>query len=227
MKTFIPRLDILPEWQRRLYSDLGWARLQGYVLYGGTAAALYLGHRESKDFDFFSDQPLDKAKITKSIEAVGWGIEIIQNEQNAFSFLTTQGNVKLSFFGTIQFGRVDEPQITHDKVLAVASPLDLMGTKLKVLFDRIEAKDYVDIAQLAKSGVSLAKGLSAGKALFPREFSESECLRALTYFVGGDLDTLDSDTRMYLREIVKKVDSVPDLKIVSMHLSSDREEGFR
>ncbi|WP_373321508.1 nucleotidyl transferase AbiEii/AbiGii toxin family protein [Rivihabitans pingtungensis] len=32
----------------------------GFVLYGGTAIALRLGHRESVDFDFFSDRPLDR-----------------------------------------------------------------------------------------------------------------------------------------------------------------------
>jgi Nucleotidyl transferase AbiEii toxin, Type IV TA system len=51
-------LDILPAPQRRLWADLD-AVPSRFVLYGGTAVALRLGHRASIDFDFFTSQPLD------------------------------------------------------------------------------------------------------------------------------------------------------------------------
>jgi hypothetical protein len=34
-----------------------------FVLYGGTALALHLGHRQSMDFDFFGDRAFDPAKL--------------------------------------------------------------------------------------------------------------------------------------------------------------------
>jgi len=46
MQYFIPRLGILPPPQRRLWDELGEVPSQ-FVLYEGTALALYLGHRES------------------------------------------------------------------------------------------------------------------------------------------------------------------------------------
>lgn len=52
-------MDILPMAQRRLWPQLGNAPKLGFVLYGGTAIALRLGHRDSVDFDFFSERPLD------------------------------------------------------------------------------------------------------------------------------------------------------------------------
>ena len=56
--TFSPRLDILPDEQRALWPEL--ARVpKSFVLYGGTAVAIRLGHRTSVDFDFFSSEPLD------------------------------------------------------------------------------------------------------------------------------------------------------------------------
>ena len=58
--------------------------------------------------------------------------------------------VKLSFFGKLDFGRIDRPELTEDGVLNVASLDDLMATKLKVLLQRIEAKDYKDIAAWLK-----------------------------------------------------------------------------
>jgi hypothetical protein len=51
--VFSPRLDILPITQQRLWPEL--AQTPDYfILYGGTAIALRLGHRQSVDFDFFT-----------------------------------------------------------------------------------------------------------------------------------------------------------------------------
>lgn len=49
---FSPQLGILPPPQRRLWPELS-AVPPSFVLYGGTAIALYLGHRPSVDFGFF------------------------------------------------------------------------------------------------------------------------------------------------------------------------------
>ena len=49
---FIPRMDILPSAQRLVWPELRAAAALGFVLYGGTAIALRLGHRFSVDFDF-------------------------------------------------------------------------------------------------------------------------------------------------------------------------------
>ena len=49
---------MLPDEQRRLWPAL--ARVpESFVLYGGTALALWLGHRTAVVFDFFSSEPLD------------------------------------------------------------------------------------------------------------------------------------------------------------------------
>jgi hypothetical protein len=53
MNEFYPSLDVLTAAQLRLWSELS-AVPEDFVLYGGTALALHLGHRTSVDFDFFS-----------------------------------------------------------------------------------------------------------------------------------------------------------------------------
>jgi hypothetical protein len=63
METFAPRFEILPAAQRRIWPELSPATKLGYVLYGGTAIALRLGHRQSVDFDFFAARPVDQAKL--------------------------------------------------------------------------------------------------------------------------------------------------------------------
>ena len=52
-------MECLPHAQRQLWPLLKPAAPLGYVLYGGTAIALRLGHRVSVDFDFFSNHGLD------------------------------------------------------------------------------------------------------------------------------------------------------------------------
>ena len=64
---FKPRMDILPPAQRRLGPELRPITDHGFVLYGGTAIALRLGHRTSVDFDFFSDLPLDQKAVIASL----------------------------------------------------------------------------------------------------------------------------------------------------------------
>ena len=45
-----------------------------------------------------------------------------------------------SFFGGLTIGRVADPDYTLDQVALVASPPDLLATKLKVLLQRAERK---------------------------------------------------------------------------------------
>lgn len=63
-------------------------------------------------------------------------------------------------------GRVGEPELTDDGVLLVASLDDRMATKLKVILQRMEARDYRDIAAMLNAGVSLAKGPAAARAMY-------------------------------------------------------------
>ena len=80
--------------------------------------------------------------------------------------LSEQRPVRLSFFGSITFGRVGEPEWTDDGIVQVASLEDLLATKVKVLLQRVEAKDYLDVAALLGNGVLLARGLGAARAIF-------------------------------------------------------------
>lgn len=182
----------------------------GFTLYGGTAIALRLGHRPSVDFDFFSSVPLDRA-VVGAWFASCTAIETLQEDRNTWVFLVPvgEGRVKLSFFGGIGTGRVGEPSLTDDGRLLVASPIDLLGHKLKVILQRAESKDYRDIAALVRGGLSLVEGLGAATALFGSTYAASESLRALTFFEDGDLSSLDAETRKVLVAAARNVVSVP------------------
>ena len=58
-----PKFAIFSKAQREIWPELAPAPRLSFVLYGGTAIALHLGHRESVDFDFFCSAALDKDKV--------------------------------------------------------------------------------------------------------------------------------------------------------------------
>jgi len=132
----------------------------------------------------------------------------------------SQGDtVTISFFDEIKFGRVGEPQLADDRVCEIASEIDLLGTKLKVLLERIETKDYRDIAALLRHGVALEKGLGAARALYGEAFAPAAALKALTYFEPPELSTLEQEDREYLIDRVTNVAEIEAVQIVSPSLS--------
>ena len=149
---------------------------------------------------------------------------MLQDQPNTFSVIVSgpeDGNagVNVSFFGGITFGRVGIPSVTEDGVLQVASMDDLMATKLKVILQRIEAKDYIDIAAMIEAGASLERGLAGARTLYGMAFQPSECLKALVYFEGGDLDRMPQTVRDVLIDAVREVRALPDVDLVSRQLA--------
>jgi len=207
-----PKLSILPVAQRQIWTSLAAAAQLKFVLYGGTAIALHLGHRQSLDFDFFRAEPLDKDRVRGTFEFARRGT-ILQDAPETLVVLGEMpaGSVKVSFLGGIGFGRVNDPLLTRDGTLLVASLDDLMATKLKAILDRAEAKDYQDIAAMISAGVSLPAGLSAFKLMFDGE--PAQVLRALGYFGDGDLPMLGKSDQNLLRRARDQIDVLPDVDL--------------
>ena len=202
--TFAPKLGILPFEQRQLWPALAPIKGLGFVLYGGTAIALRLGHRTSVDFDFFSAGEVDRDRLGDNLPFLQTA-QVLQEQKNTFEVLTPSG-VKVSFFGGLDFGRVGEPEISADGVLVAASLEDLMAAKVKVILQRNEAKDYQDIAAMARAGVRIEVGLAAAAQMF-HPFPTQDCIKALTYFAGGDLKRLSGEDRQTLIAAASRIRS--------------------
>jgi hypothetical protein len=175
------------------------------------------------DFDFFTEKPIDKAALQSAFPFLRQST-VLQDEPNAYTVLVPCGeahdqHLKASFFGTIGFGRIGQPEITDDGTVQVATLEDLMATTVKVMLQRIEAKDYRDIAAMVKAGVSLSKGLSGAREMYGRSFQPSESLKAMVYFEGGDLHTLTQNDREALIAAASAVRDLPNVEIVSRELA--------
>lgn len=210
---FAPRLDILPAPQLRLWAEFG-ALPAEFVLYGGTALALRLGHRRSDDFDFFSRRPLDPLRLMPALPFLA-GATVVQREPNTLSCLVDRsGLVKLSFFGLPDLPRLRPPDMAPDTGVRVAALLDLAGTNAAVVQMRAEAKDYLDIdAMLTQGGIDLPAVLAAARALYGPAFAPLATLKALTFFADGNLSRLPAAVKARLAAAVRAVapDRLPDI----------------
>ena len=210
---FDPRIDVLPLAQKEIWPQLAPAPDLSFVLYGGTAVALHLGHRVSIDFDFFKAEPLEKARIEANFQFAR-NAQTIQEDENTLvlSASMPSGPVKVSFFGGLTLGRINDPLRTRDEVLLVASLEDLLATKLKAILDRAEAKDYRDISAMLSAGVSLEKALGAFAGNYRRD--PALALKALGFFKDGDLPSLSKADQNLLRAARDGVSKVPEVRLL-------------
>jgi len=226
MLTFAPRMDVLPPPQQAIWNELAFASNLGFVLYGGTAVALRLGHRDSVDFDFFSDRAFDKNVIIHETSLMVSG-EVIQDESNTLTLSVQRagGPVKVSFFGSlgpnIIAGRVGRPATTDDGVLEVASLEDLFATKVKTILDRAEAKDYRDIAAMLRAGHSLERALGSAIAIFGKGYEPMQAIKALNFYGDGDLSSVSKEDRELLIRSAASIRDVPAVSLASSRLVED------
>jgi predicted nucleotidyltransferase component of viral defense system len=120
---------------------------------GGTAlAAFHLGHRVSKDLDFFADYPLNAAAFAEVVrelaEERGFGMRATRGRSMGFAqFIASDPGagieVQLDFAAASPF-HLEERDLAAEGV-RVSSFRDLCAGKLHAICDRYEPRDYVDL----------------------------------------------------------------------------------
>lgn len=199
-------LEILPACQRSLWDELIHVP-SSFTLYGGTAIALYLGHRDSVDFDFFSFETFDPHRLYESIPFLD-GSDTLQSAPNTLTCLVNRTTpVQVSFFGIPKAGQVQEPATAAGNNLKLASLVDLAGMKAATVQRRAEPKDYIDIDTLIHAGhIDLPTALAAASVIYGRGYNPQLTLKALCYFDEPQLTGLPAALKNRLGEAVRAVD---------------------
>jgi Nucleotidyl transferase AbiEii toxin, Type IV TA system len=215
MEKFVPRTDILPAPQQRLWRELSEVP-EDFTLYGGTAIALHLGHRESIDFDFFSQKTFDSTVLRSAIPFMR-DAQITQQAPNTLTgIIDRDGPIKVSFFGLPDLKRLQPPHVVEENGLKIASLTDLAGTKAHVVQARAEAKDYIDIdALIQKGNIDLPTSLAAARAVFGPEFNPQITVKALSYFDEGNVRDIPEEMKSRLAAAARDADlsKLPDLAV--------------
>lgn len=178
-----------------------------YYLAGGTACALYYGHRLSYDLDFFSRNPEEPQQITLKLKKIG---KLNVQQESDGTWLGSLNGVKLSFFEHLY------PEIgVEEKWMGVriASKTDIACMKLEAIASRGIMRDFVDMYYLTRE-IGLEEIMSSLKQKYVGvDYSDFHFLRALTYFEDADksvkpnmLEPLDWDgVKKYFESEVKRL----------------------
>ncbi len=194
------RLDVLPFFKN--FKD-------DFYLAGGTALALQLGHRDSVDFDFFTNKNIDTKILFNRIQEAfkDKRVKKIQEEKNTLT-VTINDNIKMSFF-TYKYPLLDELIIEDN--FRLASVRDIACMKLSAIISRSTMKDYIDLYFILQT-ISLNELLDNVVKKFP-EIDINLVLKSLVYFddiineeivfKNNQMVTID-DLKQFFKELVKK-----------------------
>jgi hypothetical protein len=168
----------------------------GLYLGGGTAIAVHLRHRESRDLDFFFHK--ETVDLSRLGEELGKAGAFAITHESTGTLRGLFGETKVEFFHADELRPqhlLQEPSIVAR--LPIAGLKDLMAMKLKVVGDRAEMRDYYDIKTIEEqAGLTVEDGL----ALLLDRYELSVTSDALAHIIGalGYLDDLEEDDSISL-----------------------------
>lgn len=189
------KLKFMPERTRRVFEVLAQEPLmQGFVLIGGTALSIQIGHRLSEDLDFWLPATsLSKERVDSILSNVSkqgllcematpaW--KISQARINGIDLLAQSrdhiiGGVKVTFFA-----RADVPYrhfatmgtIKNKTQFSIASEDTLFNMKSWLISQRVKSRDLYDLMILMQRGKMIQDILDAGMQADPsyqREYAK-------------------------------------------------------
>lgn len=158
--------------------------IKPYILCGGTALAMQIGHRKSEDLDFMMWR---KSKIEKP--EVDWnGIEKELSEKigeienfNMLGFDQVEflvKGVKFSFFVSDNLSPVSMP-VAYLGNIRLADIESIMAMKMEVMLRRMKYRDYYDIYCILQEGYSIHKGIEKALKLSRHRLSSKNIIAML------------------------------------------------
>ncbi|HKJ80512.1 MAG TPA: nucleotidyl transferase AbiEii/AbiGii toxin family protein [Ignavibacteriaceae bacterium] len=205
--------EILTSASREVLNDLfRTIPLSQFYLAGGTGLALLLGHRLSRDFDFFSNQLFNEDALIQKMQGLNDITIIAKSEQTIHINLK---ELKVSFLGYTY------PLLYHTKQyqpvagmsIDVADERDIACMKISAICSRGTKRDFVDLYEVARQYT-----LPELFVLFQQKFSLTpynnvHILKSLTYFADAELGPMPDMLIPLSWDTVKKffVSEIPKL----------------
>ena len=148
-----------------------------FGLVGGTAIAIFIGHRRSIDFDLFTDKEFDNWKIRRKILQFKKIDSVLRDEDGQYAVVIHK--VRFTFFCypfKISFSS------NFDKVIGLPDLLTLAAMKAYALGRRAKWKDYVDLYFVMKDYYDISKVIKKARLIYGAEFNEKLFRAQLSYF---------------------------------------------
>jgi len=177
--------EILNSNQKKLL-DLITLYRDKFYLAGGTAIALQIGHRQSLDYDLFSENEINSDNIIRSL---GNRKKYIQhtliNTIDEFSIIIN--NVKITFlFYPFKIPKFDK----FENYIRIPSLLNLAAIKAYTIGRRTKWKDYVDLYFLLKDHFTINEISQRANSIYGNLFNSKLFREQLCYY--NDIDYSES-----------------------------------
>lgn len=148
-----------------------------YYLVGGTAIALYIGHRRSIDFDLFKPSAINHKRILDKLSAAPFSHIVTRRVTEQMNLIIN--DVKVTFF---QYPFPIDPQNKFENYFRLPTLLQLAAMKAYALGRRSKWKDYVDLYFLLRDHFTIADISSTATQIFGELYSEKMFRSQLCYF---------------------------------------------
>jgi predicted nucleotidyltransferase component of viral defense system len=151
--------------------------LEPWILAGGTALALQLGHRISIDLDFFTAESFEPQALRVKLAELG-ALEVQTMEMDTLHVLLD--GVRLSYLRS-EVPFLYEP--VKYRGLRLADVRDIAAMKVIAVAGRGSKKDFVDLYAYLEAGGTFAELMRSVRQRYrDTKFNEMHLLRSLAYF---------------------------------------------
>ena len=149
-----------------------------FYLAGGTALALWLGHRDSVDFDFFTLKSFDTNSLFEQLRDIFQGHKLvkIQDEKDTITVIVDD-EIKISFM-TYRYKLLED--LRDEPFLRLAGVRDIACMKLSAIVGRASNKDYIDLFFILRKH-ALSEILADAERKFP-QLDRNLILKSIVYF---------------------------------------------
>ncbi|MGB3005362.1 MAG: nucleotidyl transferase AbiEii/AbiGii toxin family protein [Chitinophagaceae bacterium] len=156
--------------------------LNDFYLVGGTALALYLGHRVSVDIDLFSTNDFNNESLIAPLEDnfPGFSYRNTHNPIGLFGFID---GIKVDFVKHHHHPLIDKTVI-EDGIRLLSIP-EIMAMKISAIMKRGVKKDFWDIAELLKQ-YTVEDFIRYYTKKYPSQQLLVSVPFALTYFIDAE-----------------------------------------
>ena len=158
--------------------------IKPYILCGGTALAMQIGHRKSEDLDFMMWRISKTEKPEVNWNAIEKELRDKIGEIESFNMLgfdqvefVVKG-VKFSFFVSDNLSPVTAP-IDYLGNIRLADIESIMAMKMEVMLRRMKFRDYYDIYSILQEGYSINKGIEKALNLSRHRLSSKNIIAML------------------------------------------------
>lgn len=191
--------QVLPGKTKDLLALLGTSQiLDDFYLAGGTSLALQLGHRISRDLDFFTRQEFNSEILAQRLQS----LEKFKLERQSWG--TLLGSFREVKFSAFYYRYSLIAPLIFWEGISVANQEDIAPMKLAAIAHRGTKRDFIDLFFMLKT-----KPLKEIFELYDKKYKNmrenfAHLFRSLTYFEDAEKDNMPEMLKPVSWEEVKK-----------------------